>query len=197
MRNIEEAFTSFPVLEIDSEFVLRQFKKGDAKNYYEFYNIPEVNIFIPDVMIPRNIEEAEFEIVGIKQAFEAKQTIYWAIVEKKTDRLIGGCGFHDFVRFNRRIEIAYDLHPDFWRRGIMTKALKEIIKFGFMHMGLERIQATTIQENTASINLLLKLGFQKEGLLRKYKFFKNKMTDILMFGYTKEDFQKDILIRKY
>ena len=106
MRNIDSAFASFPVLNIDDEFVLRQFKRSDAKNYFEFYQIPQVNMFVPDIMIPRNVEDAAFEIEGINQAFSAKQTIYWAIAEKKTDRFIGGCGFHDFVRFNSRIEIV-------------------------------------------------------------------------------------------
>lgn len=196
MKNLEQAFASFPVLNINNDFVLRQFKKSDAKNYFNFYQIPEINMFVPDIMIPRNVEEAEFEIAGINQSFSSKQTIYWAIAEKKTDRLIGGCGFHDFVPFNKRIEIAYDLHPEFWRRGIMLQAIKEIVKFGFLQMGLERIQATAVEENIASINLLLKFGFQKEGLLRKYKFFKNKMTDILIFGYTKDDFKRDIMIGK-
>ena len=197
MKNIDAAFASFPVLNIDDEFVLRQFKKSDAKNYFEFYQFPEVNMFVPDLMIPRSIEEAEFEIDGINQAFNSKQTIYWAIAEKKTDRLIGGCGFHDFVRFNRRIEIAYDIHPDFWRKGISFKAIMEVVKFGFMHMALERIQATTVKNNEASISLLLKFGFQKEGILRKYKFFKGRMTDILIFSYTKDDFQRDIMMGKF
>ena len=55
-------------------------------------------------------------------------------------------------------------------------------------MKVVRIQATALEENTPSINLLLKLGFKKEGVLYKYKFFKRKMVDIIMLSYTIDDF---------
>jgi ribosomal-protein-alanine N-acetyltransferase len=190
-------FESFPVLDINDKFILREFKKDDVKDYFDLYTIPEINRFIPDAMIPKTHEDASLEIESIIQSFKGRQTIYWAIAEKETNKLIGGCGFHDWNRFNFRIEIAYDIHPDYQRRGIMLASIREVLKFAFMQMGVARVQATTVKENDASNNLLLKCGFKYEGLLRKYKFFKNKMTDILIFSYTFDDFKRDTNLGKF
>jgi ribosomal-protein-alanine N-acetyltransferase len=190
-------FEKFPVLEVNEKIILREFKKTDAPEYFKLYTIPEVNQFIPDAMIPTKEEDSLFEIESTLQAFAGKHTVYWAIAEKETDKMIGGCGFHDWNRFNFRIEIAYDIHPDFQRKGIMSACIREVVKFAFMNMGVARIQATTVQENDASNNLLLKLGFRYEGLLRKYKFFKNRMRDIMIFSYTIEDFKRDMTLGKF
>lgn len=194
MKTLSELFSSFPELHVNEDIILRKFSLKDAKDYFEFYSVNEVNKFVPDTMIPKTLEEAEIEVGHILNSFETKQTFYWAIAEKKTGKLIGGCGFHDWNRYNARIEIAYDLHPNYWRRGIMYACMREIIKFAFLEMGVIRIQATTVKENDASNNLLLKFGFKYEGILRKYKFFKEQMVDIMMFSYTSDDFKRDILL---
>lgn len=195
MKTIAELFTQFPILKINDKITLRQFQLSDAKRYLEFYSIPEVNQFIPDSMIPQDIEQSKTEIQTILNSFNTKSTFYWAIVNENNE-LIGGCGFHDWNRYNARIEIAYDLHPDYHRKGIMFECVKAIVKFAFMNMYIIRITATTVQENDASNNLLLKFGFKYEGLLRKYKFFKNKMIDVMMFSYTIDDFNKSISLGK-
>jgi ribosomal-protein-alanine N-acetyltransferase len=197
MKTIMQLFQTFPTIQINDHIILRRFEVKDIKRYFEFYNIPSVNRFIPDGMIPKTPEDAKKEVEAIIQTFDNKQTFYWAIADKKTDKLIGGCGFHDWNRYNARIELAYDLHPDFWRKGIITACLAKVIKFGFMEMGIVRMQATTVIENEASNQLLLKFGFKYEGLLRKYKFFKNKMVDVLMFSYTIDDFRRDVALGRH
>lgn len=192
MKRIDELFAKFPVLEVNDTIILRRFSRKDAQDYLEFYSIPEVNKFIPDSMIPKNLEEAELEVKNIIDSFNSKQDFYWAIADKETNKLIGGCGFHDWNRFNFRNEIAYDLHPNYWRKGIMQLCIKEILKFAFLEIGVLRVQATTVKENDASNNLLLKVGFKYEGVLRKYKFFKQNMVDVMMFSYTIEDFRRDM-----
>ena len=74
----------------------------------------------------------------------------------------------------------------------MQLCIKEILKFAFLEIGVLRVQATTVKENDASNNLLLKVGFKYEGVLRKYKFFKQNMVDVMMFSYTIEDFRRDM-----
>jgi [ribosomal protein S5]-alanine N-acetyltransferase len=69
---------------------------------------------------------------------------------------------------NKRAEIEYELHPDYWRMGLSSEAIKEVIRFSFTQLDLYRIGAVVYPENEASINLLLNLSFTKEGLLRGY-----------------------------
>ncbi len=187
----------FPVLNLDSNFYLRDFKKQDAPYYFKLYTEPKITQFLPDSLIPKTVEDAEFEIKLIEQCFLSGSSIYWAIVERETEKVIGGCGFHDWHKFNNRVEIAYEMHPEYHRMGIMLKSIKQIMKFAFLQMRVMRVQATTVTENDASKSLLLKFGFKFEGTLYQYKYFKDKMIDVLMFSYTFQDFIKDTKIGRY
>ena len=92
----------------------------------------------------------------------------WVIVRKADVQAIGTCGFHRWNKQHRRAEIGYDLARSAWRQGFMTEALTAVLEHGFAWMQLNRIEGLVHTENEASIRLLERLGFQKEGLLRQY-----------------------------
>ena len=64
----------------------------------------------------------------------------------------------------------------------MKEALDRIIRFGFEEMGLNRIQVTIMSTNPASIALIQKVGFKREGVLREYSRFEGKYTDEHVFS---------------
>jgi ribosomal-protein-alanine N-acetyltransferase len=65
----------------------------------------------------------------------------------------------------------------------MTEALTAIIDLGFKEMGLNRVDAVVMPENSASIKLLEKLGFCYEGLLREYENWGSKgFADLCMLS---------------
>ena len=63
-------------------------------------------------------------------------------------------------------ELGYWLGKPFWGRGIATAAAREVTAYGFRELGLLRIDALVLTENMASIRVLEKVGYQREGLLR-------------------------------
>ncbi|WP_143522615.1 GNAT family N-acetyltransferase, partial [Pseudomonas sp. 2822-17] len=77
----------------------------------------------------------------------------------------------------RRAEIGYEIHPDFWRKGYTSEAVKEVISYGFEGLDLNRIGAVVFIENQASNQLLSKMGFQREGILRDYMYQYGKSFD--------------------
>lgn len=56
--------------------------------------------------------------------------------------------------------------PEHWGKGYATEAVSEIISYGFHTIHLKRIGAIVFLENEASNQVLLKLGFEKEGVLK-------------------------------
>ena len=64
----------------------------------------------------------------------------------------------------------------------MAEALAAVLTFGFTAMGLNRVEALTFPQNTASKSLLDKLGFQAEGLLREYEFIKGAAQDMAIYS---------------
>jgi len=57
----------------------------------------------------------------------------------------------------------------------MTEALQAILEFGFEEMSL-RFVAAGVLDNIASRNLLNKLGFERQGVLKQHGFWKGSIT---------------------
>ena len=89
---------------------------------------------------------------------------------------------------HNRIEIGYDLNPEYWGKGIMQEALSKIIHFAFTSMKINKIEAKIEPENKSSIKLLEKLDFYKEGVLRQHEFEKGKYVDLAIFSILKSEY---------
>jgi len=83
-----------------------------------------------------------------------------------TPHIIGTCGYTRWNQENRFALLGYDLARDCWRRGLMSEAVAAVLRFGFEHMALHRVEATVVTGNTASATLLGRAGFEREGVLR-------------------------------
>ncbi len=178
----------FPILEIDKKFYLREQVVTDAEAFFEYYTDPLVAQYILATN-PKTIADASAEVQYCHNLFYKKQGIYWTIARKSDDKMIGAVGL--YINNNHlRAEICYDLSRNYWRRGIMTLALAKIVEFSFKQMGVNRLEALTTENNVASIGILEKLGFIREGVLKNYRYFQQKSHDVLMLGLTPELFAK-------
>jgi RimJ/RimL family protein N-acetyltransferase len=87
----------------------------------------------------------------------------WAITESGADAL-GRIGL--FVPRDGVGEIGVIMRPEATGRGLASKALTLVVEHAFAALGLHRIAADIDPDNTSSISLFLRAGFQREGLLR-------------------------------
>jgi [ribosomal protein S5]-alanine N-acetyltransferase len=122
-----------------------------------------------------------------------KSFLYFQIIDKKTDQIIGWCGFHTWYLDHNRAEIGYGLFDDnYKRKGYMTEVLKPIIHYGFHKMNLHRIEAFLSLNNIPSLKLVTKFGFAQEGLLREHYYKNNSMEDSAVFSLLKNEYEKSI-----
>ena len=77
----------------------------------------------------------------------------------------------------------------------MFEALRAVVPLGFNEIEMHRIQASCFPENEASIKLLERLGFRREGLLRKYSYIKHRdaWEDCLVMALLKEECDQALL----
>jgi ribosomal-protein-alanine N-acetyltransferase len=68
------------------------------------------------------------------------------------------------------------------RQGYMTSAVRLTLDFAFRHLGLHRVEASCLPHNQASIRLLQKCGFAREGLARGYLKIAGEWRDHLLFA---------------
>jgi ribosomal-protein-alanine N-acetyltransferase len=83
--------------------------------------------------------------------------------------------------------IGYWTGAPFARQGYMTAALRALIPFAFNTLRLHRLEAACIPSNTASIGLLEKTGFKREGYARKYLCINGVWQDHLLYARLRED----------
>lgn len=115
--------------------------------------------------------------------------VNFQIIDKSNDKIIGACGFHTWYIEHERAEIGYNLNSDQYKgKGIMTEALKTVVKYGFEQMGLNRIEALIAPHNEPSLRLVQNLGFVKEGHLRQHYFKNDIKEDSLFFALLKQDY---------
>jgi RimJ/RimL family protein N-acetyltransferase len=88
-----------------------------------------------------------------------------------------------------RVDVGYALAAEYWGHGITTRAVKMAISDGLKEFpDVVRLQALVELENKASQRVLDKLGFLKEGVLRKYSFNKGDTRDMVIYSLLSTDF---------
>jgi ribosomal-protein-alanine N-acetyltransferase len=116
---------------------------------------------------------------GIEAGGSALQFV---IVSKSANVTIGTCLLFRLEEASGRAELGYALAREYWGQGVMREALTELLRAAFGSMGLRRIEAEVNTRNAASARLLTRLGFTKEGLLRKRWVVKGHAEDVEVFG---------------
>lgn len=183
--SIDSLFLTFPPLETPRLF-LRRMQASDAGALFQVLSDDEVTQYYDDATFT-DISQASEQIEAWENGYIHRRGIRWGIVHKESGGLIGTCGMYGIHPWHLRASIGYELARPFWRQGFMTEALSALLALGFNAMGLNRIDAVVMPENSASIRLLEKLGFCNEGLLRDYENWGSKgFTDLYMLSLLKK-----------
>lgn len=174
---MDNPFTPFPVLETE-RFRLRRLEPADAGALFGWLSDPEVtrHFGIVPLQDPTDARQVVEHYAG---AAETGTAIRWGIEERATGELVGSCGFHAWVALHARAEVGYEVTRSRWRTGVMREALPAALRFGFEEMGLHRIGALVAPANEASLRLLDRLGFTREGTLRHYECTDGHFDDLV------------------
>lgn len=105
------------------------------------------------------------------------------------DEIIGDMMFSNIIRgIFQNCSVGYKIAEQAAQKGYMTEALQAGVEYIFQHIDLHRIEANIIPRNTASIRLIQKLHFKKEGLSPKMLKINGVWEDHLRFSILREDF---------
>jgi ribosomal-protein-alanine N-acetyltransferase len=132
-----------------------------------------------------------------KSKFEKGYTTYKIdyigsqLLDKTNLNVIGWCGFHSWYPEHQRAEIGYHIIEETNKgKGYMSEAFGAIINYGFQHMQLNRIEALIGPQNIASLQLVHKFGFVKEGVMRQHYFKNGQLEDSIIYALLKADYLK-------
>ena len=105
------------------------------------------------------------------------------LFRKSDDALVGGLTLANIRRGVAQAgSLGYWIGEPFARRSLMTGALHGLVPFAFGSLRLHRLEAACIPSNAASIRLLEKMGFTREGYAREYLCINGLWQDHLLFA---------------
>ena len=166
-----------------TNLLIREIGFQDINDMYDYAKLPFVG---PMAGWEPHLNKNETRMVI--QSFHNKKKFgqigVFSVVLKETNKMIGTIELHSYVRLHKA-ELGYTIHPDFWGKGYAVEASKVLIRWGFLHLQLKRIECNTFMDNPQSIRVVEKLGFEFEGIKRNgYILPDGKIKDLRMYSLT-------------
>jgi ribosomal-protein-alanine N-acetyltransferase len=177
---IDINFTPFPNLETE-RLHLRRVVNDDVNEIFALRSDKETMKYIPRPLV-KTKEDALEHIALIDSKIDINEGINWAITLKNNPKLIGLIGHYRIKPEHYRAEIGYMLLPEYQGKGIITEAIKEVVKYGFEKMKLHSIEAVIDPENLISEKVLQKNGFVKEAHLKENECFEGRFLDTVIYS---------------
>jgi len=165
--------------------IIKPLDKSDAQILFEYRSDPLVSRF--QSWKPDKIKDAELfiEKYSTSDLLKLGEWRQQGIYLKENNELIGDLGLHLFD--TRQVEIGFTIAPDHQKMGYGFEGINAVIENLFRVDNLHRVIATTDPMNEASIKLLTKLGFRKEGHSIKSIYIFGEWKDDLLFAILKEE----------
>ncbi len=159
---------------------LRALVDADAGDVFRLRSSPAVMRYIPKPIGTRAGEGLEL-VREFRNAAAGGNAIMWAITVKGSPQLLGYIGFWRILKEHHRAEIGYALHPDLWGQGLTSEAVAAVVDHGFRKIGLHSVEAAVTPDNTASIRVLERNGFVREGHLKENILVNGIFRDTLIY----------------
>ena len=126
-------------------------------------------------------------IAARRPAFDAGESVSFAITDRATGELFGAIGLR-LKTDQSRAELGYWIGKPYWRRGYASEAGMAVLHYGFDQLKLNRIHAHHFAGNPSSGRVLEKLGMQSEGTMRQHVRKWGVFEDVVMYGLLRSEY---------
>jgi RimJ/RimL family protein N-acetyltransferase len=175
-----------PILKT-SRLLLRPFDLSDAKRVQTLASDIKLATYTLNLPHPYEDGMAETWIKTHKENLEQDKNITYAVVIKETQELIGATSL--MLNLNhKKAEIGYWFGVPYWNKGYCTEATVEMIRFGFEYVGLNKLLACAMVENTGSWRVMEKAGMNFEGVRRQEVLKWGEFKDLKYYYILREDY---------
>jgi len=169
---------------------LRLTEKEDLPLFAEWFNSAE--------WFGQYSSPSQYTLAGLEEwlnsaVFETKVLV----IEKKDGGRVGYVWHFSVVApYMKMLEIGYGLVASERRKGYGTEAAQLIVDYLFLTRNIARIQATTHPKNAISQRVLEKVGFRREGIMRKPHLIRGEWTDLFIFSILREEWKEPKILTR-
>ena len=166
---------------------IRKWELSDAKDLAAALSNKKVQDNLRDGLPYPYTEQDGKEFISAMLSADESETFAFAITVD--NMVIGSIGIFRQGNIHRQTaELGYYIAEEYWGKGIMTEAVKQICEYVFGNSDIIRIYAEPFAYNIASCRVLEKVGFQYEGTLRSNAVKNGKVIDMKMYSLIKEEY---------
>lgn len=166
-----------PVIVTDS-FTLRPFCHSDAESLQKHINNPKVAKRVTNIPFPYTLEHAHVWINSMESWISKSSTRVDFVIDINGE-VVGSVAFINLEL--HKAQLSYWLAEDYWGKGIVPEAIKELVSFGFKELKLARIYGHVFPPNKASQRVLEKVGFEREAVIEKEWYRDGKLFDSYLY----------------
>lgn len=163
---------------------IRKWELSDAKDLAIALSNKKIQNNLRDGLPYPYTEKDGADFISAMLSVDENDTFAFAIMAD--NKVVGSIGVFRQGNIHRlTAELGYYVAEEYWGKGIMTKAIKQICEYVFGKSDIIRIYAEPFAYNIASCRVLEKVGFQYEGTLRCNAVKNGKVSDMKMYSLLK------------
>ena len=168
---------------------IRKWELSDAKDLATALSNKKVQDNLRDGLPYPYTEQDGKEFISAMLSADENETFAFAIMVD--DKVVGSIGIFRQGNIHRQTaELGYCIAEEYWGKGIMTEAVKQICEYVFGDSDIIRIYAEPFAYNIASCRVLEKVGFQYEGTLRSNAVKNGRVIDMEMYSLLKAEIKE-------
>ena len=167
-------------------YKIRRWELSDARDLATALSNKKIQDNLRDGLSYPYTEQDGKEFISAMLAANENDTFAFAITVN--GKVIGSIGAFRQGNIHRQTaELGYYIAEEYWGKGIMTEAVKQLCDFVFSNTDIIRIYAEPFAYNIGSCRVLEKAGFQYEGTLRSNALKNGNVFDMKMYSKLKTD----------
>lgn len=179
---------------IDDEVSLRPFRSDDAKEMLDLITQSKEHLrkWLGWVDGTQSVNDSAAFISSTLQGTIDTGGYPKTVAILYRGRIAGTIGFNEVIKAHGIGTIGYWLGEPYQRKGIMTKAVRAFLRYGFEELELNRVEIRAATGNDRSRAVPLRLGFQEEGTIRQAEWLYDHYVDHVVYGLLKSEWLQNL-----
>jgi RimJ/RimL family protein N-acetyltransferase len=171
-----------------ARLILRPFHEADLPAFAAYRSDPEVARY-QSWEAPYSLAQAALYLEELKLAQPGMpgEWFAFAIERQSATGILGDCAFQVLASDPLQAQIGYTLAREHWKQGYAVEAVQGLLDYLFQEFNLHRITATCDAENTASFQLLERVGMRREAHFIENIWFKGSWGSEYAYGILRSE----------
>lgn len=174
---------------LDDELSLQQLGPGHVQALFALTeaNREYLRQWLPWLDTVSTVDDTAAFIAVVTDKFEQSGVPHFAVFYKGV--MCGVAGFHDINMQHRIGTVGYWLGRRYQGKGIITRAVKELLRLGFVELGLNRVEIRCAEDNVKSRAIPERLGFKNEATLRQCEWLYTRYVNHVVYSMLASEYE--------